>query len=124
MEFYSYLSKWEKDLNDHLIISKQMSLQDVSKNKILIKRKQQRDFTLYRLKEEIWKIESEIAYIDEQLQIKDKEKQDANRMIIDANTDLETLHTEHKDLYNIWKSVVTNISKRNSIHDQLNFEQK
>ncbi|XP_033205654.1 lethal (2) 41Ab isoform X1 [Bombus vancouverensis nearcticus] len=124
LEFYSYLSKWEKDLNDHLIISKQVSLQDVSKNKILIKRKQQRDFILYRLKEEIWKIESEIAYIDEQLQIKDKEKQDANRMIIDANTDLETLHMEHKDLYNIWKSVVTNISKRNSIHDQLNFEQK
>ncbi|KAK9304280.1 hypothetical protein QLX08_004277 [Tetragonisca angustula] len=124
LTFHSYLSKWEKDLNDHLIISKQMSLQDVNRNKTLISKKQQRDFILYRLKEEIWKIESEIAYIDEQLQIKNREKEDANRMIIDANTDLETLHTEHKDLHNIWKSVVTNICKRNSIHDELHLEQK
>lgn len=124
LEFHSYLSKWEKELNNHLIISKQLSLQDINRNKILINKKQQRDFILYRLKEEIWKIESEIAYFDEQLQIKNKEKEDANKMIIDANTDLETLHTEHKDLHNIWKSVVTNISKRSNIHDQLYFEQK
>ncbi|CAL7949018.1 unnamed protein product [Xylocopa violacea] len=123
LEFHCCLSKWEKELNDHLIISKQMSLQDSNKNKILINKKQERDFILYRLKEEIWKIESEIAYLDEQLQIKNEENENANRMVIDANTDLETLHIEHKDLHGIWNSVVNNICKRNNIYDQLHFEQ-
>ncbi|XP_076235044.1 lethal (2) 41Ab [Calliopsis andreniformis] len=124
LTFYTYLSKWEKDLNDYLKISKQMSLQDASKKKTLMNKKQQRDFILYRLKEEVWKIETEIAYLDEQLQIKDREKEDTKRMIIDANADLETLHTEYKDLHDRWKSVVANISKRNDIYDQLHSEQE
>ncbi|KOC60545.1 Coiled-coil domain-containing protein 40, partial [Habropoda laboriosa] len=123
LTFHSCLSKWEKNLNDHLIMFKQMSLQDASRNKVLVNKKQQRDFILYRIKEEIWKIESEIAYLDEQLQTKDKEKENANRMIIDINTELETLHTEHKGLHGTWKSVVNSICKRNNVHEELHFEQ-
>ncbi|XP_076288855.1 lethal (2) 41Ab [Lasioglossum baleicum] len=119
LTFYSYLSKWENELNDYLKISKQISSQDASKRKKLISKKYQRDFILYRLQEEIWKVEEEIAYLDEQLQIKDKKKADTNRMIIDVNTDLETLYAERKDLHDVWKSVVTSIYKRNSIYDQL-----
>ncbi|CAK9822119.1 Coiled-coil domain-containing protein 40 [Anthophora retusa] len=124
LAFHSCLSKWENNLNDHLIMFKQMSLQDANRNKALVNKKQQRDFILYRIKEEIWKIESEIAYLDEQLQTKDKEKEDANRMIIDINTELETLHAEHKGLHVTWKSVVVNICKRNDVHEQLHFEQE
>ncbi|XP_076222304.1 lethal (2) 41Ab isoform X2 [Nomia melanderi] len=124
LSFHNYLSKWENDLNDYLRISKQISSQDANRRKALINKKQQRDFILYRLKEEIWKIETEISYLDEQLQIKNKEKENVNKMIIDVNTDLETLHTERKDLYDIWKSVVANISKRNNIHDQLHSQQE
>ncbi|XP_015431039.1 PREDICTED: coiled-coil domain-containing protein 40 [Dufourea novaeangliae] len=124
LSFHDYLSKWENDLNDFLKISKQISSQDANKKKMLINKKQQRDFILYRLREEIWKVDAEIAYLDEQLQIKDKEKEDANRMIVDVNTDLETLHAERKDLHDIWKSVVANIYKRNSFHDQLQSQQE
>lgn len=124
LAFHNCLSKWEKDLNDYLIVSKQMSLQDANKNRVLINEKQQRDFILHKLKEEVRKIEEEIAYLDEQLQIKSKEKEDANKMIIYANTDLETLHRNHKDLHNIWKSVVNNIWKRNDVYDQLHIEQE
>lgn len=123
-DFYNCLSKWEKDLNDYLTISKQMSQQDASKKKALINKKQRRDFILYRLKEEVWRVEAEIAYLDEQLQIKDREKEDANQMIIDANADLDTMHMEHKDLHDTWKSVVANICKSNNIHDQLGSEQE
>ncbi|XP_017878260.1 coiled-coil domain-containing protein 40-like [Ceratina calcarata] len=123
LDLYTCLSKWEKELNDNLILSKQMSLQDANRNKMLINKKQQRDFVLYRLKEEVWKIEWETAYLDEQLQIKDREKEDANRMIIDANTNLETLHMEHKDLHDVWKSVINSICKRNNVYDQLHSEQ-
>ncbi|XP_076650150.1 lethal (2) 41Ab [Halictus rubicundus] len=119
LTFYSYLLKWENDLNDYLKISKQISSQDANKRKKLINKKYQRDFILYRLQEEIWKVEEEIAYLDEQLQIKDKKKADTNRIIIDVNTDLETLYAERKDLHDIWKSVVTSIYKRNGIYDQL-----
>ncbi|XP_034191697.2 lethal (2) 41Ab [Osmia lignaria lignaria] len=124
LAFHNCLSKWEKDLNDYLIVSKQMSLQDANKNRMLINEKQQRDFILHKLKEEVRKIEEEIAYLDEQLQIKNKEKDDANKMIIYANTDLETLHRKHKDLHNIWKSIVNNIWKRNDVYDQLHIEQE
>ncbi|XP_076380556.1 lethal (2) 41Ab [Megalopta genalis] len=124
LTFYNYLSKWENDLNDHLKISKQISSQDANKRKMLINKKYQRDFILYRLKEEIWKVEDEIAYLDEQLQIKTKEKIDANRMIIDVNTDLETLYAERKDIHDVWKSIVMSIYKRNSIYDQLLSEQE
>nr|XP_033333687.1 coiled-coil domain-containing protein 40 [Megalopta genalis] len=113
LTFYNYLSKWENDLNDHLKISKQISSQDANKRKMLINKKYQRDFILYRLKEEIWKVEDEIAYLDEQLQIKTKEKVDANRMIIDVNTDLETLYAERKDIHDVWKSIVMSIYKNN-----------
>nr|XP_012143520.1 PREDICTED: coiled-coil domain-containing protein 40-like [Megachile rotundata] len=122
--FHNCLSKWEKDLNDYLLISKQITLQDANKKKLLINEKQQRDFILHKLKEEVWKIESEIAYLDEQLQIKNKEKEDANKMIIYANTDLETLHRKHKDLHGIWNSVVNSILKRNDAYDQLHIEQE
>lgn len=124
LTFYGCLSKWEKDLNDYLTISKRMSLQDANRKKALMNKKQQRDFILYRLKEEVWKIETEIAYLDEQLQIKDREKEDANQMIIDANADLETLHAEYKVLHDRWKSVVANICKRSNIYDQLHSEQE
>lgn len=122
--FHNCLSKWEKDLNDYLVLSKQITLQDANKKKLLINEKQQRDFILHKLKEEVWKIESEIAYLDEQLQIKNKEKEDANKMIIYANTDLETLHRKHKDLHSIWNSVVNSILKRNDAYDQLHVEQE
>ncbi|XP_076637088.1 coiled-coil domain-containing protein 40-like isoform X3 [Colletes latitarsis] len=121
---YNYLSKWEEDLNDYLKKSKQISSLDINRKKMLIKKKQQRDFILYRLKEEVWKIEAEIAYLDEQLQIKDREKDDTNRVIIDVNTDLETLHTENKGLHNTWKSIVANIYKRNNVYDQLHSKQE
>ncbi|XP_054004986.1 coiled-coil domain-containing protein 40 isoform X1 [Hylaeus anthracinus] len=124
LALYSYLSKWEKDLNDYLKKSKQISSQDTNKRKTLINKKQQRDFILYQLKEEVWRIEADIAHLDEQLQIKDREKEDTNRMIIDVNTDLETLHAEHKGLHITWKSLVANICKRNNFHDQLQSQQE
>lgn len=117
-------SEWQKELENSLAISKQVSRKDKAIQRDLIAQKQQKDFIIFRLMEEIWKIKNEIANLDIQLQLKNKEKIEISQMIADVNADLEALHKQHKNLCNAWNSVVLNITKRNKVYEQLNTERE
>lgn len=117
-------SEWQKELENSLAISKQVSKKDKAIQRDLIAQKQQKDFIIFRLMEEIWKIKTEIANLDIQLQLKNKEKTEISQMIADVNADLEALHKQHKNLCNAWNSVVLNITKRNKVYEQLNAERE
>ncbi|KMQ90906.1 coiled-coil domain-containing protein 40-like protein [Lasius niger] len=117
-------SEWQKELENSLTISKQVSKKDKAIQRDLITQKQQKDFIIFRLMEEIWKIKTEIANLDVQLQLKNKEKIEISQMIADVNADLEALHKQHMNLCNAWNSVVLNITKRNKVYKQLNAERE
>ncbi|KAL6427867.1 hypothetical protein ACFW04_008362 [Cataglyphis niger] len=117
-------SKWQEELENNLAISKQVSKKDKAIQRDLINQKQQKDFIIFRLMEEIWKIKNEIANLDIQLQLKNKERIEISQMIADVNADLEALHKQHKNLCNAWNSVVLNITKRNKVYDELSTERE
>ncbi|KYN01618.1 Coiled-coil domain-containing protein 40, partial [Cyphomyrmex costatus] len=117
-------SKWQTELENSLIISKQVSKKDKAIQRDLIAQKQQKDCIIYKLMEEVWRIKNEIANLDMQLQLKNKEKIQINQMIVDVNADLEMLHKQHTNLCNAWNSVVLNITKRNKVYEQLNTERE
>lgn len=117
-------SKWEDELAGNVTISQRISEKDAAMQRELLFQKQQKDFLLYKLEDEVWKLQSEIKDIDEQLQIKDQEKIDLSQMIADANADLEGLKKEHKTLYSAWSSVLNLISQRDKINDEIITEQR
>lgn len=117
-------SEWQKELENSLAISKQVSKKDKAVQRDLIAQKQQKDCIIYKLMEEVWRIRTEIANLDTQLQLKNKEKIEINQMIADVNADLEALHKQHMNLCNAWNSVVLNITKRNKVYEQLNMERE
>lgn len=117
-------SEWQTELENSLVISKQVSKKDRIIQRDLIAQKQQKDFIIFKLMEEVWRIKTEISNLDTQLQIKNKEKLEISQMITDINADLETLHRQHINLCNAWNSVVQNITKRNKVYEQLNGERE
>lgn len=117
-------SEWQTELENSLAVSKQVSRKDKTIQRDLIAQKQQKDFIIFRLMEEIWKIKTEIANLDMQLQLKNKEKIEISQMIADVNADLEALHKQHKNLCDAWNSVVLNITQRNKVYEQLNTERE
>ncbi|KYN30494.1 Coiled-coil domain-containing protein 40 [Trachymyrmex septentrionalis] len=123
-DLQAQFSKLQTELENALIISKQVSKKDKIIQRDLIAQKQQKDCIIYKLMEEVWRIKNEITNLDTQLQLKNKEKIQFNQMIADVNTDLETLHKQHTNLCNAWNSVVLNITNRNKVYEQLNTERE
>lgn len=123
-DLQAQFSKLQTELENSLIISKQVSKKDKIIQRDLIAQKQQKDCIIYKLMEEVWKIKNEITNLDTQLQLKNKEKIQINQMIADVNIDLETLHKQHTNLCNTWNSVVLNITNRNKVYEQLNTERE
>lgn len=117
-------SEWQTELENNLAISKLVSKKDRTVQRELIVQKQQKDYIIFKLMEEVWRIKTEIANLDTQLQLKDKEKIETTQMITDVNTDLEALHKQHVNLCNAWNSVILNITKRNKVYEQLNTERE
>lgn len=117
-------SKWESELAGNLTISQRISEKDAAVERELLYQKQQKDFVLYKLEDEVWKLQSEIKDHDEQLQIKDQEKIALSQTIADANADLEGLEKEHKTLYSAWNSVLNLISQRDKINEEIIIEQR
>ncbi|XP_016844861.1 coiled-coil domain-containing protein 40-like isoform X2 [Nasonia vitripennis] len=117
-------SKWENELAGNLTISQRISEKDAAVERELLYQKQQKDFVLYKLEDEVWKLQSEIKDLDEQLQIKDQEKIALSQTIADANADLEGLEKEHKTLYSAWNSVLNLISQRDKINEEIIIEQR
>lgn len=118
------LSKWESELAGNLTISERISEKDAAMQRELLMQKQQRDYVMYKLEDEVWKLQTEIKDLDEQLQIKEQEKIALSQTVADANADLECLEKEHKTLYNAWNSVLTLISQRDTINEEITEEQK
>lgn len=116
--------EWQTELENSLAISKQVSKKDKIVQQKLIAQKQQKDFIIFQLMEEVWRIKTEIANLDTQLQLKNKEKIEICQMITDVNTDLEALHKQHANLCTAWNSVILNITKRNKVYEQLNAERE
>ncbi|KYN21225.1 PREDICTED: coiled-coil domain-containing protein 40 [Trachymyrmex cornetzi] len=123
-DLQAQFSKLQTELENNLIISKQVSKKDKIIQRDLIAQKQQKDCIIYKLMEEVWRIKTEIANLDTQLQLKNKEKIQINQMIADVDTDLATLHKQHTNLCNAWNSVVLNITNRNKVYEQLNTERE
>jgi len=123
-DLQAQLSEWQTELENSLTISKQVSKKDKAIQQDLIAQKQQKDYIIYKLMEEVWRIKNEIANLDMQLQLKNKDKIQINQMIADVNADLEALHKQHMNLCNTWNSVVLNITKRNKFYEQLNIERE
>lgn len=114
----------QKEFESHITVSKRMSQKDRAIQRDLIARKEQKDFIIFKLMEEVWEIKTEIAKLDVQLQLKNKEKIEIGQTIADVNADLEALHKQHKNLCTAWNSVVLNITKRNNVYEQLNTERE
>ncbi|CAB0035150.1 unnamed protein product [Trichogramma brassicae] len=117
-------AKWEQDLAANLSISQRISEKDAATERELIYQKQQKDFVLLKLEDEVWKLQSEIKDLDEQLQIKDEEKMALGQTLADAAADLEALEKEHKTLYSAWNSVLVLISQRDKINEEISAEQR
>lgn len=118
------LSKWENELAGNLTISQRISEKDAAVERELLYQKQQKDFVLYKLEDEVWKLQSEIKDLDEQLQTKDQEKIALSQTIADASADLEGLEKEHKTLYSAWNSVLNLTSQRDKINEEIITEQR
>ncbi|XP_058799375.1 coiled-coil domain-containing protein 40 [Phymastichus coffea] len=117
-------SKWQDELSGNVTISQRISEKDAAVQRELLFQKQQKDYILYKLEDEVWRLQSEIRDIDEQLQIKDQEKIALSQTIADANADLEGLKKEHKTLYSAWNSVLNLISQRDKINEEIIVEQR
>lgn len=116
--------EWETEINQDLLVSQRVSEKDAAMRKELIQQKQRRDYILFKLMNEVHKIEEEIRYLDEQLQLKDKEKIVVAQTIADANADLEALQRDHTNLLRTWNNVLSCISQRDYINDQLSSERR
>ncbi|XP_011497396.1 PREDICTED: coiled-coil domain-containing protein 40 isoform X2 [Ceratosolen solmsi marchali] len=116
--------KWESELAGSVTISQRISEKDAIVERELLYQKQQKDYVLYKLEDEIWKLQIEIRDLDEQFQIKDEEKINLSQTIADANADLEGLEKEHKTLYGAWNNVLNLISQRDKISEEIISEQR
>lgn len=116
---YHHFEEWEKEIVNHLKISKRMSEKEATLQRELLGRKQQEDYVLMNLMEEVSRLENEIKDCREQLAIKEAERIDAGQTITDANTDLEGLQRTQKKLFSEWNHVVASISQRDKVHDEL-----
>lgn len=114
----------QMELESGITVSKRVSQKDRAVQRDLIARKEQKDFVIFRLMEEVWEIKTEIAKLDAQLQLKNQEKIEIGQTIADVNADLEALHKQHRNLCAAWNSVVLNITKRNNVHEQFNTERE
>lgn len=112
-------AEWEKEIASHMAISKRMSEKDATVKRESLRRKQQEDYLLEKLMEEIWRLEHEITDCREQLKIKERESSDARQTITDANADLEGLQKYEKRLLSEWNHVVASISSRDKLNEEL-----
>ena len=112
-------SEWETEIASHLTVAKRMSEKDATIQRDLLRRKQYEDYILAKLMEEIARLEGEIKDCREQLAIKEIERMDARQTITDANADLEGLQRSQKKLFSEWNRVVSSISQRDKVNDEL-----
>ncbi|XP_015108461.2 coiled-coil domain-containing protein 40 [Diachasma alloeum] len=114
--------EFEEEVSHHLTIAKRMSEKDASVQRELIRQKQQEDYLLLKLSEEIWKLEREIEDLRRQQEAKSQDKIVVGQTISDADADLGALQRERKGLLTAWNRVVANILQRDKITEELSAE--
>ncbi|XP_034939627.1 coiled-coil domain-containing protein 40 [Chelonus insularis] len=115
-------SEYKDEIFNHLAVAKRMSEKDAKIEREMIRQKQEADYILLNVSEQIWKLEKEIDDLKQQTNIKEEEKLAICQTIADADTDLEALQRERTDLVDAWKSVVNSISQRDEIYNDLSQE--
>ncbi|XP_012273583.1 coiled-coil domain-containing protein 40 [Orussus abietinus] len=115
-------NEWEQELASSLIVSQRISEKEAVLRKEQLRQKQNKDYILFKLTEEVLKREDEIINLKEQLQLKEKEKADMNQVITDANADLEGVQRERKTLFDVWNNVITCIRQRDKVFDEIGGE--
>ncbi|XP_063980337.1 coiled-coil domain-containing protein 40 [Diachasmimorpha longicaudata] len=114
--------QFEEEVSHHLTIAKRMSEKDASVQRELIRQKQQEDYLLLKLSEEVWKLEREIEDLRKQREVKSQDKVVIEQTISDADADLGALQRERKGLLTSWNHVVGNILQRDKITEELGGE--
>lgn len=117
-------AQWEAEIKNDLINTHGMSKRDAAAQRELIKDKQERDYLMFKMTQETWKLESEIATLQEQLEMKREEIRNGKQCATDSNADLETLNKDRKCLLQAWNSVLILIAQRDKVTEQLNQEKR
>lgn len=117
-------AQWEAEIKNDLINTHGMSKRDAAVQRELIKEKQERDYLMFKMTQETWKLEGEIATLQEQLEMKKQEIRDGKQCATDSNADLETLNKDRKCLLQAWNSVLILIAQRDKVTEQLNQEKR
>lgn len=116
--------EFEDEVSNHLSIAKRMSEKDAAVQRELIRQKQQEDYLLLKLSEEVWKLEREIGDLQRQREAKIEDKAVLGQTISDADADLGALQRERKGLMMAWNRVVGNILQRDKITEELSSERR
>ncbi|XP_011298593.1 coiled-coil domain-containing protein 40 [Fopius arisanus] len=117
-----HFEEFEVEVSNHLSVSKRMSEKDASVQRELIRQKQQEDYLLLKLEEEVWKLEKEIEDLRRQQVTKTEDKVTVGQTISDADADFGALQRERKGLLTAWNRVVANILQRDKISEELSTE--
>lgn len=119
---YKRFSEYEQEISDRMAVAERMSQKDATVEREMIRQKQEADYILWKLSEEIWKLEKEIDDLRRQIEIKNEEKLVVTQSVADADADLGGLQRERKDLMDAWNSVISSIVQRDKIFDELSHE--
>ncbi|XP_057323316.1 coiled-coil domain-containing protein 40-like [Microplitis mediator] len=115
-------SEYEQEISDHLAVAERKSQKDAIVEREMIRQKQEADYILWKLSEEVWKLEKEIYDLKQQMEIKNEEKAVVIQTIADADADLGGLHRERKDLMDAWNGVIASILQRDKVFNELSQE--
>ncbi|KAH0540643.1 coiled-coil domain-containing protein 40-like [Cotesia glomerata] len=119
---YKRFSEYEQEISDRMAVAERMSQKDATVEREMIRQKQEADYILWKLSEEIWRLEKEIDDLKRQIEIKNEEKLVVTQTVADADADLRGLQRERKDLMDAWNSVIASIVQRDKIFDELSHE--
>ncbi|CAD6201324.1 GSCOCG00000125001-RA-CDS [Cotesia congregata] len=119
---YKRFSEYEQEISDRMAVAERMSQKDATVEREMIRQKQEADYILWKLSEEIWRLEKEIDDLRRQIEIKNEEKLVVTQTVADADADLGGLQRERKDLMDAWNSVISSIVQRDKVFDELSHE--
>ncbi|XP_053593742.1 coiled-coil domain-containing protein 40 [Microplitis demolitor] len=115
-------SEYEQEISDNLAVAERKSQKDAIAEREMIRQKQEADYILWKLSEEVWKLEKEIYDLKQQMEIKNEEKAVVIQTIADADADLEGIQRERKDLMDAWNGVIASILQRDKVFNELSQE--
>ena len=115
-----YYAVLENEITSEVSISKRISEKEARVQQELLREKKQKDYILFKLDEEIWKMNSERKHLQTQLELKEEDKNVLGQAISDANAEIEALQKEVKELLKNWNQTLLYIKQRDEISTEQN----